>query len=126
MSVEHLLEQELEQELEELSKMDFGSDEYKATVDGVSKLMDRLNDSKKIELDIQEKAAAREQDAEIKMEQIKQEKRGRMHETMTTVAGIVIPVAVTIWGTITTLKFEETGTITTTSGKNFVNKLFKK
>lgn len=121
-----LLEQELEQELKELGKMELGSDEYNSTVDGISKLMDRLNDSKRIEFDFDEKAASREQEAVIKMEEIKSEKRGRIAQTFTTIAGIAVPVAVTVWGTLTTLKFEETGTITTISGKNFTNKLFKK
>lgn len=126
MSVEKLLREELEQEIGELGNLTLGSDEYKATVDGVSKLMDKLNDSNKIELDAQERAAARESEAELKMEQIENDKKNRRSQVFTTIAGIVIPVAVTIWGTLTTLKFEETGTITTTSGKKFANRLFDK
>ena len=48
MSVERLLKEELESEISELGNLTLGSDEYKATVDGVSKLMDKLNDSNKI------------------------------------------------------------------------------
>lgn len=129
--VKHLLEAELEEELKELAKMDLGGDEYKTTVDGVSKLMDKLNDSKKIELEALEKEASRMQDAEIKMEQIKEEKKGRIMQTvtqaLTTVLGIVIPVGLTIWGTKTTLEYEDKGIIPerTAAGKAFNRKLFK-
>lgn len=126
MSVERLLREELEQEIGELGNLTLGSDEYKATVDGVSKLMDKLNDSNKIELDAQERAAARESDEAIKMEQLKSEKKNRVVQALTTVAGIIIPVGVTIWGTLTTLKFEETGTVTTTAGKKLTGRLFDK
>lgn len=126
MSVERLLKEELESEISELGNLTLGSDEYKATVDGVSKLMDKLNDSNKIELDAHERAAARESEAAIKMEQIENDKKNRRSQVFTTIAGIVIPVAVTIWGTLTTLKFEETGTVTTTAGKKLTGRLFDK
>lgn len=126
MCVEKLLREELEQEIGELGNLTLGSDEYKSTVDGVSKLMDKLNDSNKIELDAQERAAARESEAELKMEQIENDKKNRRSQVFTTIAGIVIPVAVTIWGTLTTLKFEETGTVTTTAGKKLTGRLFDK
>jgi hypothetical protein len=125
-NVKRLLEEELVDEIQNLNKMDLGSDEYRTTVDGISKLMDKVNDAEKIKLDAQEKEASRIQDAELEMVKIKEEKKGRLTNVLTTVAGIVIPVAVTIWGTITTLKFEEEGTITTTSGKSFATNLFSK
>lgn len=125
-NVKRLLEEELVDEIQNLNKMDLGSDEYRTTVDGISKLMDKVNDAEKIKLDAQEKEASRIQDAELEMVKIKEEKKGRLTNVLTTVAGIVIPVAVTIWGTITTLKFEEEGTITTTSGKSFAKNLFSK
>lgn len=126
MSVERLLREELEQEIAELGKMEFGSDDYKATVDGVSKLMDKLNDSRKIELEAEDKALNREIETDLKVEQMKVDKKQRIFQNIAEVGKIIIPVAVTIWGTITTLEFEKTGTVTTIPGRNFVNDLFKK
>ena len=40
------------------------------------------------------------------------------------IAGIAVPALLTVWGTFKTLKFEETGTVTTMFGRNFINKLF--
>ena len=76
--VKRLLEEEVVEEIKELNKMDLGSDEYRTTVEGISKLMDRVNEAEKLKLDAQEKEASRLQDAEIKMEQIKQEKKSRI------------------------------------------------
>ena len=42
------------------------------------------------------------------------------------VAGIVLPLLVTIWGTKVSLKFEETGSFTTIMGRGFINKLLPK
>lgn len=127
MSVERLLTEELENELEELRKMTLGTDEYRVTVDGVSKLMDKLNDSKKIELEAQEKEAARMQDAEIKMTQIKEEKKGRIAQFVGTALGIIIPAGMLVWGTKTTLEYEDKGIIPehTAAGKAINNRLFK-
>ena len=125
--VKRLLEEELTDELTQLGKLELGGDEYKVTVDGVSKLMDKLNDSKRIELEALEKEAVRIQDAELKMEEIKEHKKGRIAQAVTTVLGIVIPVALTIWGTKTTLEYEDKGIIPerTAAGKAFNRKLFK-
>lgn len=42
------------------------------------------------------------------------------------VAGIVLPLLVTIWGTKVTLEFEQEGNVTTIMGKGFFNKLLPK
>lgn len=42
------------------------------------------------------------------------------------VAGIVLPLLVTIWGTKVTLEFEQEGSVTTIIGKGFFNKLLSK
>lgn len=125
-NVKNLLEEELEAQLEKLQRLEVGSKEYEITTDCIAKLMQRLNDAEKIELDAQQREADRMQDAELRTMQIKEEKKGRIAQTLTTIAGIVIPVGLTIWGTLTTLKFEEEGTITSSPGKEFTKKLFRK
>ena len=125
-NIKYLLEEELEAQLEKLQRLEVGSKEYEVTTECISKLMQRLNDAEKLELDAQEKEASRIQDAELRTAEIKEQKKGRITQALTTVAGIVIPVGLTIWGTLTTLKFEEEGTITSSSGKEFTKKLFRK
>ena len=125
-NIKYLLEEELEAQLEKLQRLEVGSKEYEVTTECISKLMQRLNDAEKLELDAQEKEASRIQDAELRTAEIKEQKKGRITQALTTVAGIIIPVGLTIWGTLTTLKFEEEGTITSSPGKEFTKKLFRK
>lgn len=115
MEIETLLHQEIAKELRDLSKLDAGTEEHKATVDGVTKLMDRAIEMDKLGHEREEKEA-----------QVKRDERNRLIQCILTGAGIILPLGVTIWGTIKSLKFEETGTYTTMVGRGFVNKLLPK
>ncbi len=115
MDIKTLLDKEIQDEFKTLKDLDVGTEEYKVTVDGLAKLMEKRAEIQKLEAERAEKA----QQAEV-------EKNTRIVGYIMTGAGILLPVAVTIWGTLTTLKYEETGTITTTAGRNFFNRLFAK
>lgn len=126
MRIEELLEKEICEDLENLSNTEFGSDEYKVGIDAVTKLIDRKNELRRIEVDRIEKTESRKADEEYKAKQIKENRIEKIVGYVVNVAGIVIPVVVTIWGTKVSLKFEEEGTITTTAGRNFFSRLFFK
>lgn len=117
-----LLEEEIRLELGCLADMEVGTEEYKTTVDGLTKLIDRATELKKIDIDIKEKA----KNDDFRQKQISNEKRNRVIDNSIAIAGIVVPSVITIWGTFKTLKFEETGTITTIMGRGFINKLLPK
>ena len=40
-----------------------------------------------------------------------------------TAAGLVVTAGLTVWGTLKTFKFEETGTITSSIGRGFIQRL---
>lgn len=120
------LRQEIERELQRLEMMEPGTEEYKVTVDGLTKLTDRAIEMDKLESETAEKAIARESDNELKQEQAKVDAKDRWIRNIIAAAGIIIPSVITIWGTKTSLKFEETGTITTAAGRNFIANLFRK
>ena len=61
-----------------------------------------------------------------RVQQAEDERKDRKLKNGISVAGIVIPIVVTIWGTLKTLKFEETGTVTTIMGRGFIQKLLPK
>lgn len=126
MSVESLLIDEIETEITSLRDYKPGSEEYKATVDGLAKLMDRAIEMDKVEMDCKERAAARESEQLLKQQQMEDDKKDRLVKNILTAAGIVLPLAVTIWGTKVSLKFEEEGTFTTIMGRGFINKLLPK
>lgn len=122
-------EKELNSQVKLLDEMEAGSDEYKATVDGVAKLTDRLIELEKLELEKEAQARARVTEAneqQLKREQLAQEKRDRKISNLINIAGITVPAALTIWGTYKTMEFEKEGTVTTIFGREFFKKLFYK
>lgn len=126
MNMEELLNKEICEDLENLRDIDFGSDEYKTGVDGLTKLIDREISLRQLELERQDKIEGRKAEDEFKLKQMKENRVEKIIGYVINVAGIVIPVVVTIWGTKVSLKFEEEGTITTTAGRNFFGKLFSR
>ncbi len=120
--VKTLLNEEIQMELENLKDLEMGTDEHKVSVDLITKLLDREIELKKLD----NEAFKRVEDNEFKKLQAKDENKDRLIRNGLTAAGIVIPTIVTIWGTLKTLKFEETGTVTTMMGRGFVNKLLPK
>lgn len=126
MNIEHLLYDEMETEFEKLRDKEPGSDEHKAIVDELVKLMDRAIEMEKVNNDCLDKTEVRENEQELKKQQFEDEKRDRLIKNIISVAGIALPLIVTIWGTKVSLKFEEEGTFTTIMGRGFINKLLPK
>ena len=126
MKVETLLHDAIQDGFEELGRLEVGSDKYKAVVENLTKLCDRAIEIEKNKTDAELKQDQQDADAELRAEQLKDERKDRIVKNSLTAAGIVIPTAVTIWGTIKSIKFEETGTITTIMGRGFIQKLLPK
>lgn len=115
MNIETLLQQEIQRELEKLKEMEVGTEEYKSAVDGIAKLYDKLNEAEKNRNEREDKKASEKED-----------RVDRWVKNAIAIAGITIPTVVTVWGTLKSLKFEETGTVTTIMGRGFINKLLPK
>lgn len=115
MNIETMLHEEIAEELKALSDLDFGTDDYKTTVDGVTKLMDRAIEMEKIHAD-----------EEWKLKQAKEDRKDRIVKNCMTAAGIIVPTVLTIWGTLKSFEFEKEGTVTTIMGRGFINKLLPK
>ena len=126
MNVEKKLLDELEAEFEDLKDVPMGTEEYKISVDGLTKLVDRAIEINKLNSEFDARHDEHEIEMEMKVKQFEEEKKDRKWKNGISVAGIVVPIVVTVWGTLKTLKFEETGTVTTNAGRSFMNRLFKK
>ena len=129
MSVRNLLHEEIESEFEELGKMQVGTEDYQKTVEGLTKLMDRAIEIDKVESDIHAKDETREIETQLKAKQLKNENQNNIVKNVLTGVSILSGAGLTIWGTLKSLKFEETGTVTTSAGRVFINKIigfFKK
>ena len=126
MSIKHRLSEEIEKELEDLQRMKLGSDEHRTAVDELTKLVDRYNEMEKLDGEREEKAANRLNDDEFKTAQAKRDTINKWIDHVIAIAGIVLPLAVTIWGTKASFRFEKEDSVTTIMGRGFVNKLLPK
>lgn len=123
MKIETLLNEEIQDEFKNLKEMELGTEDYKTTVDGLVKLVDRAIEIDKINIDAQDKIDSREIEVDLKQQQINDDKQDRKIRNAIAIAGIVIPTIVTVWGTFKSLKFEKEGTVTTIMGRGFIQKL---
>ena len=126
MEIEQLLQNEIKDELQGLSTLELGSDQYKVTTDGIAKLMDRAIEMDKLNSDLDERRENHNDDLNLKYRQVDAEIRDRKIKNVITVVISGVGTIVTIWGTLKTLKFEEVGTVTTIAGRNFINHIFKR
>lgn len=126
MKLESLLHEEIKKEIEELGHIELGSNEYKATVDGVTKLLDKAIDIEKLNVEADEKEKDREIETNLKVSQMKEDRKNRIVGHVLTGVGIVVPTVVTVWGALKSWEFEKEGTVTTIFGRGFMNKLLKK
>lgn len=126
MSMKTLLNEEIENEFKLLGKMQPGTEEYKTTVDGLVKLVDRAIEIDKVNNESREKVESQEFDEQFRLTQAGYENKDRLIKNCIAVAGIVIPSVITIWGTVKSIEFEKEGTITTIMGRGFINKLLPK
>lgn len=123
---EKKLYDEINAEFEDLSKMALGTEEYKITIDGLTKLMDRAIDMKKFDTEYTERIENQKMDNCLRQKQMDEERKDRLIKNGISIAGIVIPSLITIWGTVKSMEFEKEGTITTIIGRGFINKLLPK
>ena len=126
MSMKTLLNEEIENEFKLLGKMQPGTEEYKTTVDGLVKLVDRAIEIDKVNNESREKVESQEFDEQFRLTQAGYENKDRLIKNYIAIAGIIIPSLITIWGTVKSIEFEKEGTITTIMGRGFINKLLPK
>ena len=126
MDIENLLYDEIGTDFEKLRDKEPGSEEHKAIVDEIAKLMDRAIEMKKIDIDCDDKAAIRENEQTAKLQQMNDDKKDRLVKNVLNAVGIILPLLVTIWGTKVSMNFEKEDSFTTIMGRGFVNKLLPK
>ena len=126
MSIKSLVDEEIRSEIEEISKIEVGSEKHKASVDALAKLLDKSIELERLDAEAQEKYESRIAENELKMKQLKDEKRDRIVKNVLTGVSVVGGCGVTSWGTLKSLKFEENGVVTSIVGRGFIQKLLPK
>ena len=126
MSVKALLNDEIKDEIEQLRKVELGSDQHKIAADALAKLLDKSIEMDKLDLEYQDRFEAREAENELKQKEIEDEKKDRKVKNVLTGVSVIGGFALTVWGTCKSIKFEETGSFTTIMGRGFIQKLLPK
>ena len=112
MKTEELLHREIKQEFEKLKDMEIGTDNYKTTVDGLTKLVDRAIEIDKMNIDHEHNVKVRND-----------ENIDRAFKHALAFIGMALTTGTAIWGTVVCLEFEKENTITTFFGRGWLNKL---
>lgn len=126
MSIKTKLHIEIDEGFDKINEMEIGTDQHKTAVDEIIKLMDRAIELEKVENDAEDKKKTRENDKALRLKQMEDENKDRLVRNCLTGASILSGIGVTVWGALKSWKFEETGTITSTAGRKFINNLFSK
>ena len=121
MGMQEMLNEEIKTEFEALKKAKPGDDTHRTTVDSLAKLMDRAIELKRIEANSEELCNSREVETDLKIQQVKYDKKDRVIKKMMAGARYVATIVVTIWGTGASMNFEKEGTITTSAGRKHLN-----
>lgn len=125
MNIRNKLVEEFNSELESLGKMELGTDTYKATVDGVTKLADRIIEIDKLDAEMEDKKDSRLSDTDLKIQQFDDEKRDRKIRNGITIGTFVGSALLYVGAFIASTNFEKHGTFTTEGGKSSIRQLLK-
>lgn len=118
-----MLDEEIQSGLESMGDVDgINLKEYGDAVVNVTRLMDRQIEMKKLVIE----EAKLEHEKEIESKKMKSENIDRWVKNGLGAIGTIGGIVLTIWGTKKTFQFEETGTITSSAGRKFIDRLFKK
>lgn len=121
MSVESTLREEVLLELDELSKVEFGSEKYKTGVGGVTQLADRLIEMSKLDSE-DEKLELERQKLELENQRFEEDKKDRKTKNRISVLGIAVPSVIAVVGGAAMFIYEERGSITSQAGRKIIDK----
>ena len=116
MSIKNELTEEFNDEVKGLRGLQLGSDEYKATVDGVTKLADRIIEIEKIEKDAKSKEVERESNDYLKMKQMEDDKKDRWARNSIEFVKVGGGLLAACCAFVLSMKFEEDGKLFSTEG----------
>lgn len=122
MSIKATMYEEVQNQYEEISKMELGSEQCVKAMNAINGTVDRLNEMEKLEIE-DRKLDIEEQKLEIERERNENEKKDRLIKTAVGVGTFVLGTAVTIWGYVDSKHFEQGYTHTTNAGRESTRSL---
>lgn len=128
MRIESLLQEEISKEIGEISGMELGSEEYKATVDGSTKMTDRYIKLKEVDLE-QQKIEVELRKMDVEQQRLEDERVDRRWKNGLAIGGTLLGAGITIVSYAWAYIFEEKGSITSKAGNKALDRalnFFKK
>lgn len=122
MELKELIQKEVESELKVLSTADVGSDKYKATVDHIVKLTDKVIDMEKLEIESEKASEQLNANSDLKWQEIEANSKDRKTQNRIAIAGLIVNSALIVWGTLKTFKFDNASTVTSTLGRDILRR----
>ena len=122
MRTETILREEIESIKKEMQRYQIGSKEYESAVESLTKLVDRLNNLEKIQMESEHKHLDREMEERLREKEIKIDKRDRYLRNGAAIGGVILTAVTTMKIHKDVLKFDGAGYIFTSSmGKKLLN-----
>lgn len=125
MSFKRILDEEITNELNELKKISVGTEEHKASVDALTKLMDRKIELEKLEVESKTQDLNRDIETNLRLQQMESEKRDRLIKNVLTGVSTVGGLLCAGLAFIASINFEKEGTLTTEGGRSALRQLLK-
>jgi hypothetical protein len=126
MNTKHLLEEEIRKEIEEIGKLQPGTEQHKSATEALSKLLDKYNDMDKLELEYQDKFDVREAEQTMKEKQLEQVTKDCRTKNILSAVKVGGELLMTCWGICKVLKFEENGVLSSVISRGMVQKILHK
>lgn len=124
MEIERDLRSELSAQINYLKGIEAGTDEYKARVESITKLLDRLIEMEKLASEHEDRVEATKREHELKLKELEEARKGRWaRDGMTAGLAIGEMVFSAIW-IYRLFRFEETGTITARASNGLLPRIF--
>lgn len=125
MSIKNNLIEEFEDEVKGLRTLQLGSEEYKVTVDGVTKLADRIIAIENHAQEASAKQISQINENEVKATQLADDRRDKMIRNCIEGVKVVGGFALAAWAFVASMNFEKEGTLTTEGGRSALRQLLK-
>lgn len=125
MSFKRILDEEITNELNELKKISVGTEEHKASVDALTKLMDRKIELEKLEVESKTQDLNRDVETNLRLQQMESEKRDRLVKNVLTGVSTVGGLLCAGLAFVASINFEKEGTLTTEGGRSALRQLLK-
>lgn len=117
-----LLDEEIKEEIEALSHLEFGNEEHTKAIDNLAKLYKLRIEETRNRLEHQEKAEACERDEQIRRDQLAEQVKDRYFRLGIAAAELVLPLMFYAGWMKKGFRFEETGTFTSATFKGLINR----